>query len=518
MEQMINLRTLQLSKTLNIQEDPLNAIQKINIDKSELRVSIIDKAGVVIYDNTFDPSTLDNHSDRPEIEQAFKVGTGSSSRFSSTLGQRTYYYAILLDNDTVLRTAKTTNDFYNIFKGIFPIVGLCIFLSFILCHLLSVRIVRRVVEPINNIDFKSENINVYDELSPLIRTIKNQKDEITEQINNLESRTNTIKAIAENMNEGILLLDNKKNILLLNKGVLKLLSKKDENFVGKNAIELIRDLDVQNAIDLALNGKASEVILNSSDKIIEILFTPVYQGDSITGVVILLIDITRKSNNEKLRREFSANVSHELKTPLTTILGLSELIYNDMVQPNDYKEFGGKIKTESERLLILIDNIIKISQLDENLFTNTFENINITSVINDVVKSLDNATNAKGVTIFVDSNNETINGNKQYITELLYNIIENSVKYNKENGKVFVTTSTLNNKVKIEIRDTGIGIDENEQDRIFERFYRVDKSRSKKTGGSGLGLSIVKHIVESHNGQITVESTLNVGTTFKILI
>lgn len=517
MENLISNTTITLADTLKYTDDPIYYLDNLYDNKNNYRISVIDKSGTVIYDNYEDQLLLDNHSDRPEVQDAFNTGYGESLRFSNTLGEKTYYYATAINDNYVLRLSKTTNALFSIFKSSFPIIGICIFLSLLLSHYISLKLVKRVVEPINKIDLQNNNINAYDELSPLINTIKKQRIEINNQISILESRTSAIKTIVENMNEGIILIDNDEKILLKNSSISKMFNAKD-SYIDKDLIELTRDLTLQNAVKLALTGNQTDLTIEIDNKVIQVLINPVLFNNEINGAVLLFIDISKKANNEKMRREFSANVSHELKTPLTTILGLSELIYNDMVDKDDYKKFGEKIKNESQRLLVLIENIIKVSQLDEKSFSNTFEHLNISFIINDVVKTLEPHIEEKNIKLNIATNGELIHGNKHLIHELIFNLIENAIKYNKVNGEIFVSTEYQDNHVKIIVKDTGVGIDEKYQDRVFERFYRVDKSRNKKTGGSGLGLSIVKHIVDNHDGNITLESKPEIGSTFTVII
>ncbi len=518
MESIIDDTATTLADTLKYTDDPIYYLNNLYENKNNYRISIIDKSGTVLYDNYEDQQKLDNHSNRPEVQEAFNNGYGESIRFSNTLGQKTYYYALTLSDNLVLRVSKTTNALFSIFKNIFPIIGLCIVFSLLLCHYISLKLVNRVVTPINKIDLQSDSLNSYDELSPLVNTIKKQRSEINKQISILESRTNTIKSIVENMNEGIVLIDNNEKILLQNTSILDMFNIDNDDLIGKDILELTRDLSLQNALKKSLSGEQIDLTLELNRKVIQVLINPVFYDNSINGAVLLFIDISKKANNEKMRREFSANVSHELKTPLTTILGLSELLYNDMVEKDDYKKFGEKIKNESQRLLTLIENIIKVSQLDEKSFNSTFEYINISNVIKDVIKTLDSQIEKKNLFLKVTTNNEIIHANKQLLQELIFNLTENAVKYNFVNGEISISTEYIDNHVKLIISDNGVGIEDKYQNRIFERFYRIDKSRNKKTGGSGLGLSIVKHIVDNHDGKIYLDSALGVGSTFTVII
>ncbi len=515
MEESVIAKTILLSNVLN------TGVDYSQIDTStlkDLRISVIENDGTVVYDSFKDYTQMDNHSDRPEVKQAFETGFGTSTRHSNTIGNKTFYVSVLLNNGNVLRVSKTTNEVYNVFKNTFPFTFLCIILSFIICHYIALILVKRLFEPLNNADINDDNLVLYDELAPLVKTIKNQKKELLEQFNVLESRTNTIKTITENIKEGIILLDLNKNILLTNTSLLNLIGLPNDNYINKNSLELIRDLSLQKSYDQALDGVSNDININFNNKTIQVLTSPVYQDGVINGTVSLFIDITQQANIDKIRREFSANVSHELKTPLTTILGLSELIYNNMVKKDDISIFGGKIKNESQRLLTLIDNIIKISQLDEKSFNNVLEEFSVTPVINDVVQILKVHLEEKNINIQINTNNEVISSNRQMFFELIFNLVENAIKYNNQDGSIIVNSFVEDYKTVIEVIDNGIGISEENQQRIFERFYRVDKSRNKKTGGSGLGLSIVKHIAGYINCEITLESELNKGSKFILKI
>ncbi len=511
-------RAIFLSEILNSEKYDKTFFNNLTLDNLDYRITLIESNGDVYYDSAMDKNNLENHLNRPEIQGAIAEGTGMSARYSDTLGVRTFYYSILLNNGNILRVSKNVNDIHNIFTSTLPVIGISMFLSFLICNYLSRIFVKKVIYPINNIDINSDNIETYDELSVLVKTIKKQRATLKSQLNDLENRTNTIITITENMNEGLILFNTKSEILLVNKSVLTLFSITDEDVLGKNCINIIRDLNLQNALSKSSSGEIVNYNFEINGKYITAILSPVYQNEDITGVVALFIDVSEKASSEKLRREFTANVSHELRTPLTTILGISELLYNDMVDKDNIKNFSGKIKAESERLLYLIEDIIKLSQLDEKAFDETFEVFSLDETIKEVINTLNDKISDKNINLSYISNDLSITANKQMIFELIYNLIDNAIKYNNDQGSVSITTSKLINKTKIVISDNGFGIDTDDQVRIFERFYRADKSRFKKTGGSGLGLSIVKHIVEYHNGTIELSSSVNSGSTFTILI
>ncbi|MDR2938797.1 MAG: PAS domain-containing sensor histidine kinase [Clostridiales bacterium] len=515
MEAEVKRQALFFEKVLDFHDSHLEYLNSLVATSGVIRVSLIDSGGVVIFDNFQDPKVMGLHLDRPEIKQAFEEGAGQAARFSDTLGEKTFYYALKLDNGSVLRLAETADN--NMLARSLPLVIIIVGLAILISYLLSGRLTKRIVSPINNIDLSNSNGFIYDELAPFAKMIKSQKEQINKQILELGDRAATIKTITENMKEGILLLDNKGAILLANDSVLELFNA-GGNYVGENTLGLIRSPELQKGIKKTLSGTGCDIPTIINNKNIHVFLNPVFANGVVNGAIALFLDITSKASAEKMRREFSANVSHELKTPLTTILGLSEMIYNDMVKHSDIKNFSGKIKGESSRLIALIEDIIKISEMDEGAGDKQFTNFDIKCVALEVIEQLYPLAESEGISISAVGSKSLIYANKQLIFEMLYNLVENGIKYNKAGGSARITVSTENNKTKIEVADTGIGIAEVHFSRIFERFYRVDKSRSKKTGGTGLGLSIVKHVVEYHGGSIDIKSVLGNGTTITILI
>lgn len=518
MESEVKNQAVFFEKSLNLSSDNLGYINSLKLTKQDSRLSLIKQDGTVVFDSFEDAAGMENHSGRPEVKEAFEKGIGQNTRFSNTLGEKTFYYAVRLADNTVLRLAKTTNSVYDIFISILPIITVIIVISFLLCNLLAVSLTRRIVEPINNIDLTKEQDAVYEELTPFIRTIKNQKKQINKQFLALEDRTNTIGAITENMKEGILILDKNGSILLVNNSALDFFHAGESDYIGKNTLELIRNIDLQNGIKKTLSGTGGDMTIQCGNKTVQVFLSPVFADNNLNGAIALFLDITAKASAEKMRREFSANVSHELKTPLTTIVALSEMINADMVKPDDIKNFSGKIKDESARLIALIEDIIKISEMDENISDKQFINFDIKAVALDVIRRLQLSADDKNVTLSVKGGKKTIYANEQMIFEMLYNLVDNAIKYNRADGSVVIDISDENGKTKIEVSDTGIGIENVHLNRVFERFYRVDKSRSKKTGGTGLGLSIVKHAAEYHGGTVSIQSNLNMGTRVIVLI
>lgn len=416
-------------------------------------------------------------------------------------------------------------NYKDFFVFIFPIfIIFIIAIIFLACKSLASSITKKILHPINTIcieDF-SKNLdslskNIYEELSPFIKIISLQKNQIEEQSILLNQNSNIINIIVKNLKEGLILIDKKGIILSANKSAVMLFKNSFSDYSKKNFLELVREQNLQKSIKETLSGNVCDTFIKFEKKYIQAFLSPVFTDDQITGAIILLLDVSDKRNAEKMRREFSANVSHELKTPLTTISGYAEMITNDMVKYEDIKNISLKIKNESTRLISLINSIIKISRLDEGINTNDNENFYISEIVKNVIQSLKIEISNKNISIDVSGDSLLKSSNKHLIFEMIYNLIDNSIKYNKDNGSIKVIISS-GNKTQIDIIDTGIGIEKKHLNRIFERFYRVDKSRSKKTGGSGLGLSIVKHIVEYFDGDVKIDSTKDEGTFIRITL
>ncbi len=475
-----------------------------------LRFTLIDSNGEVIFDNY--KTDLENHGDRPEFKAAQENNTAEIERYSGTMGTGSYYYAIKLYDNKVLRVSINLENIYQWLMGFIPIILLCLLIALTVSFLLTKRLTAKIIKPINNWDPENtETGGIYDELSPLTQKIAFQKNQIMEQLTALENRTDTINTITENMKEGLIFIDEKGIILTSNKTVTELFETQET--VGKNILHLSRNPELLNKVKQCFEGQNSEMLLEMKGKSYTVYINPVRQNNQVSGAIILFLDTTEKIKSEKQRREFSANVSHELKTPLTTISALSEMISNGMAKPDDIKDFAQKISLQSKRLLYLIDEIIKLSEFDEGRFDSEFETFDLLELSKGVTESLQHKAAQKNVSLELTGEPLQFTGNKIMMDELLYNLTENAIKYNKKGGEVKVNLSRENNRTKIIVSDTGIGISEEHINRIFERFYRVDKSRSKRTGGTGLGLSIVKHIVDSHNGKIEIESKPDVGTT-----
>lgn len=478
--------------------------------RNGLRVTLVAPDGAVRFDNVMGDNSLENHLDRSEIKAALATGEGESSRFSQTLGLKTYYYAVRLADGSVLRGARTINSIWRMFAGALPVTAAIMLFLGIVGYLAANRLAQSVVAPINRVDLSQEPTVPYDELVPFVKAITRHRRQIAQDSAELQRRSDTINAIMANMNEGVMLLDNRGVILSLNKRVGDIFGVAMV-MVGHSVRELIRDMVFFQRITSALEGVASEMPLAHSGKLYSVMISP---GGKI-GVVVFFLDITERAQAEKLRREFSANVSHELKTPLTSIMGHAEMLAGGVVKAGDEPTFYRKIINEASRLIALIEDILMLSQLDEGGRQARHEPVALGAVAAECLGALETRAAESQVAVLVEGQ-ATLWANPAMMHELFYNLMENGIKYNQSGGTVKVCLAEAEDQVEVTVADNGIGIAPADQQRIFERFYRVDKSRSKKSGGTGLGLAIVKHIVLAHGGRIQVTSKAGQGTAFSL--
>lgn len=481
-----------------------------------IRITLIAPDGNVLFDSEdgVEINSMENHSDRPEFQSAIKNGTGSSNRMSSTLNSITYYYAIKTDDGNVLRVSKTVGSVLSIFINIFPAIVVIMLIVFVICLLMSKRSTRRIIVPIERMT-KNIDDTLYEELVPLAETISSQQKEIRKQMHKLQLEKDKIATLIQNMSEGFILIDMDRNVLMSNNSAASLIGANNGKITGKNLLVYSRNETIIECVDSALEGEGKSGDITINGRVLQIMTNPVYSNGKQNGVICLIIDISAKKKAEKMRREFTANVTHELKTPLTSISGYAEIIASGLARPDDVQGFAKKIHKESGRLLSLIGDIIELSQLDESTSSEDFVPLDISGIANEVADDLRSNAAKNGIQISVDAETAVIKGNRNQIYELVYNLCDNAIRYNRPDGKVKITVKENDNKPYIIVSDTGIGIPEKHRKRVFERFYRVDKSRSKETGGTGLGLAIVKHIAEHHGGNVTLESGQQ-GTTFTV--
>ncbi len=482
------------------------------------RVTWIDADGDVIYDSEVDAEMMENHSDREEFIDAVNTGTGQVTRYSSTLTERTTYRAVLLSDGTVLRISMSSVTVLTLTLGMCQPILICIVAAFALSAFIAHKLSVKIVGPINGLDLDRPLENdVYEELSPLLLRINRQNDEISERMEELRERDAELRDIMSNMRESLVLIGDDGKIVSINPAACALFDAGSDS-VGKHFITVCRRLDVKAAIEKARAEGHSEMRLEKGESTWQLEISRT--GDELdvgSGVVLIAFDVTEQLSAENMRREFTANVSHELKTPLQSIMGSAELLENGLVKKEDAPRFIGHIRRESERLVLLIDDIIRLSQLDEDAEF-VYENVDIYELAGEEVEAVASIAEKHGITVTLEGTSTVIYGVKRLFHEILYNLCDNAVKYNVDGGSVRVMVGEENGHKYITVKDTGIGIPKEHIPRIFERFYRVDKSRSKSTGGTGLGLSIVKHAVMYMKGTISVKSEVGAGTEIKVVI
>lgn len=482
------------------------------------RITLIDTDGTVLFDNQADPAAMENHSDRQEVKQAVTAGAGEATRMSGTLSEKKFYYAIKLENGQILRIASETASVFAAVLSMLPwIIGIAVLVA-VITVLFSNFLTKKIVTPINRLDLNHPADNVvYDELSPLLSKINRQNEVIDQQIRSLREKQEEFTSITENMSEGFLVLDKNTDILSYNTSALRLLGADAAPAEShESALALNRSAGFRSAVDAALSGSRSEQLVRQGGRCCQVMANPVLREGEVEGAVVVILDITEREERDNLRREFTANVSHELKTPLTSISGFAEIIQNGIVKPEDIPRFAGNIYVESQRLISLVDDILNLSRLDEADVQLEREDFDLAALARDVAGRLKDSAKKNGVVITVIGDKTMINGVKSIVDEMLYNLLDNAVKYNKKNGRVTVTIENGQNGPTLAVTDTGIGIPQSDVDRVFERFYRVDKSHSKEVGGTGLGLSIVKHGAAFHNAKVSLESTEGKGTTVRL--
>lgn len=483
------------------------------------RITLINEKGEVLYDNKAAADEMENHLSREEIKEALSTGTGYSVRHSETLGINSCYYAVKLKNGNILRVADEALTVGAVTLRLLPPIAAIALLAFVLALVLASAISKRILKPINQIDLDGPlEDTAYEELTPFISKISAQQRKINYQIAELKSRRREFEIIAENMSEGLLLTDTKGHILTHNSSIRRFFGVTDD-INGQNILTINRSEVFREVFGNIKESRHYESTVTLGGRCCQVTANPVFDGDNTPcGAVILVIDVTEKEKREKLRREFTANVSHELKTPLTSILGISDMLKNGIVAPDDIKGFGADINKEAERLLNLVNDIIKLSELDEGAVGES-EKVDLYKTANEVVNSLAKIAEQRGVTLTVTGESAEITAEEALVFEMIYNLCDNAVKYNKEKGLVTVNVGNNEGAPFVSVKDTGLGIAPEHIERVFERFYRVDKGRSKQSGGTGLGLSIVKHIAASFGGKIALKSTLGEGTeiivTFK---
>lgn len=484
------------------------------------RLSVIAPDGTVMYDSVADEAAMENHADREEFKEALSTGEGEAQRRSFTLGQSTYYCAVRLNNGSVVRVAYYAESFFSMFFSILPAILLLILVVIAVSLLLSHRVTEEIVKPVtkaaDRLDLNGTD-SPYEELTPFFQKIHAQHEEIRAHMETIREDQKTLRLIMENMSEGLILLAADQRILMHNHSAEELLDAPACDYSGQPFVALARNAVLHDAVNSALNGKSSAVNIDSRDRIVRCYISPVTDHGALNGVLLFLLDETAQYRAEQIRAEFSANVSHELKTPLTSISGFAELLKNGMVDAAQVPEFAQTIYDEAQRLLVLIGDIMRLSRIEEQE-GKLADRVNLLTMAKGVCASMKQEAEEHQVTLSCGGTDQIVNGDFGMLRELIQNLCQNAVRYNRAGGKVAVTVANTDGRVSLTVADTGIGIAKEDQGRVFERFYRVDKSRSKDTGGTGLGLSIVKHIVEYHGGEISLESEPGKGTVITVLL
>ena len=502
---------------MGLEQSGKSYLQALTMESGKLtRVTLIAPDGRVIYDNHVAAEKMLNHKDREEVQEALASGIGLAERMSDTLSEKTFYFALRLDNGDILRVARTTDSVFATVAGSIPYMIAVVLVVALVAMLLARRITDKMVLPLDQVDLENPLENdTYDELAPFLTRIAQQQRQVSEGLKQLRQKQNELAAITQSMNEGLILLNDRQNILSINDSAAKLFGLQDHEVVGKNILTLERGQEVQELLQKGAVGGSGESLYQKDGRFYQLC------GSSVggKGSVLLIFDVTEKRAAETLRREFSANVSHELKTPLQSILGYAEIMKNGLVQEGDKQRFLEKIYSEAGHLIVLIDNIMKLSRLDESANNmNNLEIIELKKLAEGTVQRLQEQAAGKNVAISVSGCEAEVEGVPAVLSEVIYNLIDNGIKYNRENGSVEITVAVIPGEAVLTFKDTGCGIGSADKERVFERFYRVDKSHFKETGGTGLGLSIVKHGVMFHKVRVELESVLDKGTTIKIFL
>ena len=510
------LRTEAEFLSIAVENEGMGAFDSIPSEAE--RITYIDTDGTVLFDNRSNADDMENHLDREEIQEAMEDGSGMAVRESDTLSQRTLYYALRLADGTVLRVSSTQYSLPGLLGGMIQPLLIILILMLILAGFLASRLAKNIVNPLNRLDLDHPEENqTYEEVAPLLTKINRQQKSLQAEIADAKRQQEEFSIITDNMEEGFLVIDSHTEVLSYNSSALRLLGAREQD-ARQSVLALNRSESFQRTVEKVLGGQ--HVISNQEFQGItcQVAANPVFQEGKVTGAVILILDVTEKMKGEQMRREFTANVSHELKTPLTSISGFAEIINDGFVKPEDTKKFAGRIFKEAQRLITLVNDVIKISQLDEGKLPYEKEEVDLYEAVRETFLRIEDHAKAEGVHLYLYGPHIKSNTVKTILDEIIYNLCDNGIKYNKKGGSLTVTISQEGEKPVVTVEDTGIGISEEDQKRIFERFYRVDKSHSKAIGGTGLGLSIVKHGTMFLGADMKVESTLGEGSKFILIL
>lgn len=490
------------------------------VANSATRITLIAEDGEVLFDNHADIREMENHLHREEVQEALEEGSSQTVRRSRTIGTRTLYYAVRLNSGQILRFAVTTESIVYTLYRLLTLIGIMLVAVITATFLLGEKMAEGIIYPLNNLDLDNPlNNEVYGEITPLLTRIHRQNLAIEQQIQQLQAQQDDFIALTNNMAEGLIVVDKTGRIVTVNISALNLFGESnnsDTNFIGKNLLVLSRDIHLNQAVEEALKGEKAEDVITVNEKSYQVFADPIFEGSAVRGALVLLIDISSKYAVEQMRKEFAGNVSHELKTPLTAISSYAELIKDGIARPEDIPEFAAHIYAETQRMIALVDDILKLSRLDEKVDLGPTQSINLLALAGQAEQALRPLADNRQVEVKVSGRPLTVAGNEAILFEMVYNLIDNAIKYSNTGGHVDVKVLEQDGAVLLQVADQGIGIPKQHQGRVFERFYRVDKSHSKKTGGTGLGLSIVKHAALYHNAEVSLESEENKGTTVTV--
>lgn len=490
------------------------------VANSATRITLIAEDGEVLFDNHADIREMENHLHREEVQEALEEGSSQTVRRSRTIGTRTLYYAVRLNSGQILRFAVTTESIVYTLYRLLTLIGIMLVAVITAAFLLGEKMAEGIIYPLNNLDLDNPlNNEVYGEITPLLTRIHRQNLAIEQQIQQLQAQQDDFIALTNNMAEGLIVVDKIGRIVTVNISALNLFGESnnsDTNFIGKNLLVLSRDIHLNQAVEEALKGEKAEDVITVNEKSYQVFADPIFDGSAVRGALVLLIDISSKYAVEQMRKEFAGNVSHELKTPLTAISSYAELIKDGIARPEDIPEFAAHIYAETQRMIALVDDILKLSRLDEKVDLGPTQSINLLALAGQAEQALRPLADNRQVEVKVSGRPLTVAGNEAILFEMVYNLIDNAIKYSNTGGHVDVKVLEQDGAVLLQVADQGIGIPKQHQGRVFERFYRVDKSHSKKTGGTGLGLSIVKHAALYHNAEVSLESEENKGTTVTV--
>lgn len=512
----IRQQTESIACALNLTNDDTAYLAMLHADS---RLTLIASDGTVLFDSMTDAVQMENHLERPEVVQALQTGEGESVRLSDTLSETTFYCTRRLEDGCVLRIANTRRSMLGTFISVFPLIsGMLIGVS-LLSVLIAHRAARKIVSPINALDLDAPLENeAYDELAPLLTRMQRQHEQIDQQLHALESAHMELTAIMQNMREGMVLLDKNENILSMNESAARIFDATPQKSIGRNLLNVYRNAELHDKVCRALGGACASLPLERGGRQYELYLSPVLKDASVRGAVLLILDVTERFAAEQSRKEFTANVSHELKTPLTSISGFAEIIRDGIAQPKDIQRFAGMICRESTRLIALVNDILELSRLDEQKSLRIEEMVAILPMLRELMGEFSPAAEKKQQTFCVSGDDAAIVGDPSLLRELFSNLIDNAIKYTPEHGKVSLSVKADGEKVICTVSDNGIGISAEHQAHVFERFYRVDKSHSRKSGGTGLGLAIVKHIAQIHKAEICMQSAPDAGTEIQVVL